>query len=47
VQESCTDADALIPDMLNAGHREIIVTPHAGEMKRLSGVEVPGMRKGS
>ena len=35
------DADALIPDVLNAGHGEIIVTPHAGEMKRLSGVNVP------
>jgi len=39
------DADALIPGVLNAGHREIIVTPHAGEMKRLSGVEVPGDEK--
>ncbi len=35
------DADALIPDVLQAGHREIIVTPHAGEMKRLSDVDVP------
>lgn len=35
------DADALIPDVLKAGHREIIVTPHAGEMKRLSDVDVP------
>lgn len=35
------DADALIPDVLNAGHTDIIVTPHAGEMKRLSGIEAP------
>ncbi|GFO97696.1 NAD (P)HX epimerase [groundwater metagenome] len=35
------DADALIPEVLHAGHREIIVTPHSGEMKRLSGVDVP------
>ncbi|MBU4075462.1 MAG: NAD(P)H-hydrate dehydratase [Euryarchaeota archaeon] len=35
------DADALIPDVLQAGHREIILTPHAGEMKRLSDVDVP------
>lgn len=35
------DADALIPGMLREGHGDIIVTPHAGEMKRLSGVEVP------
>lgn len=35
------DADALVPDILEAGYRDIIVTPHAGEMKRLSGVDVP------
>jgi hydroxyethylthiazole kinase-like uncharacterized protein yjeF len=35
------DADALTPDVIQAGHREIIVTPHAGEMRRLSGVDVP------
>lgn len=35
------DADALIPDVLQVGHREIIVTPHAGEMKRLSDADVP------
>lgn len=34
------DADALMPEVLNAG-QDIIVTPHAGEMKRLSGVDVP------
>ena len=39
------DADALIPEVLNAGHRDIIVTPHAGEMKRISGIEVPGDEK--
>ncbi len=35
------DADALAPDMICAGHEDIIVTPHAGEMKRLSGAVVP------
>jgi NAD(P)H-hydrate epimerase len=39
------DADALIPDVLHAGHREIIVTPHAVEMRRLSGVDVPEYEK--
>jgi len=35
------DADALIPEVVHAGHKDIIVTPHAGEMKRLSGADVP------
>lgn len=35
------DADALIPGMFPAGSKNIIVTPHAGEMKRLSGTDVP------
>ena len=39
------DADALIPDVLQAGHKDIIVTPHAGEMKRLSGADVPENEK--
>jgi hydroxyethylthiazole kinase-like uncharacterized protein yjeF len=34
------DADALIPEILRIG-RNIIVTPHSGEMKRLSGAELP------
>lgn len=35
------DADALARDVLHEGHGDIIVTPHAGEMKRLSGADVP------
>ena len=35
------DADALINGLLPAGDSDIIITPHAGEMKRLSGVDVP------
>ena len=39
------DADALIPEVVHAGHKDIIVTPHAGEMKRLSGADVPEYEK--
>ncbi len=39
------DADALTPDLLEVNYRNIIVTPHAGEMKRLSGAEVPAEEK--
>ena len=35
------DADALTPELLPLLNRNIIITPHKGEMKRLSGVEVP------
>jgi ADP-dependent NAD(P)H-hydrate dehydratase / NAD(P)H-hydrate epimerase len=35
------DADALMPSIFPAGSKNIIVTPHAGEMKRLSGTDVP------
>jgi NAD(P)H-hydrate epimerase len=35
------DADALIPGVRSVGHGDVIVTPHAGEMKRLSSVDVP------
>ncbi|MDO8726527.1 MAG: NAD(P)H-hydrate dehydratase [Candidatus Methanoperedens sp.] len=40
-EKAVIDADALIPEVLNAGHKDVIVTPHAGEMKRLSGADVP------
>ncbi|MCZ7392284.1 MAG: NAD(P)H-hydrate dehydratase [Candidatus Methanoperedens sp.] len=40
-KKAVIDADALQPQLLPLLHRNIIVTPHAGEMKRLSGVEVP------
>lgn len=35
------DADALIPGMFPSGNKDVIVTPHAGEMRRLSGTDVP------
>ncbi|MDW7725562.1 MAG: NAD(P)H-hydrate dehydratase [Candidatus Methanoperedens sp.] len=35
------DADALIRGLLPADDADIIITPHTGEMKRLSGVEIP------
>lgn len=40
-RKAVIDADALAPDVLHSGHRDIIVTPHAGEMKRISGADVP------
>jgi hydroxyethylthiazole kinase-like uncharacterized protein yjeF len=40
-RKAVIDADALAPDVLRSGHMDIIVTPHAGEMKRLSGIDVP------
>jgi hydroxyethylthiazole kinase-like uncharacterized protein yjeF len=40
-RKAVIDADALAPDVLQSGHMDIIVTPHAGEMKRLSGADVP------
>lgn len=36
------DADALIPDILSIGHKDLILTPHAAEMQRISGTELPG-----
>ncbi|MCX9014767.1 MAG: NAD(P)H-hydrate dehydratase [Candidatus Methanoperedens sp.] len=35
------DADALITGLFPVDDIDIIITPHAGEMKRLSGVDVP------
>lgn len=35
------DADALIRGLLPADDADIIITPHTGEMKRLSDVEIP------
>ncbi len=40
-RKAVIDADALQPQLIPLLHKNIIVTPHAGEMKRLSGVEVP------
>jgi NAD(P)H-hydrate epimerase len=35
------DADALIPGMFPSGSKNVIVTPHAGEMRRLSDTDLP------
>lgn len=35
------DADALMPELLPVDNKNIILTPHAGEMKRLSGCDLP------
>ncbi len=43
-KKAVVDADALIPEILPASN-DVIVTPHAGEMKRLSGIEVPKEEK--
>lgn len=40
-RKAVIDADALLPEIIPAGNKNIIITPHAGEMKRLSGIEVP------
>ncbi len=40
-KKAVLDADALGAFVLPALHKNIIVTPHAGEMKRLSGIDVP------
>ena len=40
-KKAVIDADALSPFLRPLLHRNIIVTPHAGEMRRLSGVDVP------
>ncbi len=40
-RKAVIDADALRPEMLLEVHKDIIVTPHAGEMARLSGADVP------
>ncbi|MCX9010261.1 MAG: NAD(P)H-hydrate dehydratase [Candidatus Methanoperedens sp.] len=40
-RKAVVDADALVPGLFPAGNKNIIVTPHAGEMRRLSGTDVP------
>lgn len=40
-RKAVIDADALLPNLLSLLNKNVIITPHAGEMKRLSGVEVP------
>ncbi|KCZ73267.1 yjeF-like protein, hydroxyethylthiazole kinase-related [Candidatus Methanoperedens nitroreducens] len=40
-RKAVIDADALGPFLRPLLHKNIIITPHAGEMKRLSGADVP------
>jgi hydroxyethylthiazole kinase-like uncharacterized protein yjeF len=40
-RKAVIDADALGPFLLTLLHKNIIITPHAGEMKRVSGAAVP------
>ncbi len=40
-RKAVIDADALSPSLLHVFHKNMIITPHAGEMKRISGVDVP------
>ena len=44
-RKAVIDADALTPELVPLLNRNIIITPHAGEMKRLSGVDVPHDQK--
>lgn len=44
-RKAVIDADALGPFLIPLLHENIIITPHAGEMKRLSGMEVPKEEK--
>jgi hydroxyethylthiazole kinase-like uncharacterized protein yjeF len=44
-RKAVIDADALQPFLVPLLHRNIIITPHAGEMKRVSGVDVPKNEK--
>jgi NAD(P)H-hydrate epimerase len=41
-RKAVIDADALVPELPFGSTGNMIITPHAGEMKRLSGREVPG-----
>lgn len=40
-KKAVIDADALSPRLIPLFNKKIIITPHAGEMKRLSGLDVP------
>lgn len=44
-RKAVVDADALGPFLLPVNNKNIIITPHAGEMKRLSGVDLPENEK--
>lgn len=40
-KKAVIDADALAPQLIPLMNKNMIITPHAGEMKRLSGIDVP------
>jgi hydroxyethylthiazole kinase-like uncharacterized protein yjeF len=40
-KKAVIDADALLPRLVPLLNKKIIITPHTGEMKRLSGLDVP------
>jgi hydroxyethylthiazole kinase-like uncharacterized protein yjeF len=40
-KKAVIDADALCPRLVPLLNKNIIITPHAGEMKRLSGLDIP------
>ncbi len=44
-RKAVIDADALSPQILPISNKNVIITPHTGEMKRVSGVDVPGDEK--
>lgn len=44
-KKAVIDADALSPQLVPLLNSNIIITPHAGEMKRLSGLDVPHEQK--
>jgi NAD(P)H-hydrate epimerase len=44
-RKAVIDADALGPFLIPLLHKNVIITPHAGEMKRLSGIDVPKEEK--
>ncbi len=44
-KKAVIDADALQPFLLPLLHKNIIITPHAGELKRVSGIDIPGDEK--
>lgn len=44
-KKAVIDAEALSPQLVPLLNKNIIITPHAGEMKRLSGLQVPYEQK--
>ncbi|MCE8428692.1 MAG: NAD(P)H-hydrate dehydratase [Candidatus Methanoperedens sp.] len=44
-KKAVIDADALVPEIFPASCRNTIITPHKGELKRISGINVPESEK--